>query len=74
MKKVIEIEDLCCKKCAERVEKKLLLTEGVTSAKAHLKRGMVYVETVLSDMELANCLESYGFVVKEVRLRKGIFG
>ncbi len=74
MKKVIEVEDLCCKRCAERAEKKLLLLDGVTGAKANYKRNTVFVESVLSDGELAACLEDAGFVVRAVRPRKGIFG
>ena len=74
MKKVIEIEDLCCKKCAERVEKKLLLSEGVFSAKANFKKSVVFVETSLSDEEIAARVKDAGFTAKEVRPRKGIFG
>ncbi len=74
MKKVIEIEDLCCKKCAERAERKLLLLEGVTSAKANFKKGVVFVETDLEDEALFACVADAGFTVKEIRPRKGIFG
>ena len=74
MKKVIEIEDLCCRKCAERVERKLLLLDDVSSAKANFKKSVVFVETNLSDEEIAACVTSAGFTVKEVRPRKGIFG
>ena len=74
MKKVIEIKDLCCKKCAERAEKKLLLLDGVTGAKANFRKSVVFVETTLTDEVLAACLEVAGFVVESVRPRKGIFG
>ncbi len=74
MKKVIEIADLCCKKCAERVERKLLLLDGVTSAKSNYKKGIVFVESSLPDEELASCVTAAGFTVNEIRLRKGIFG
>ena len=74
MKKVIEVEDLCCKKCAERAEKKLLLSEGVSGAKANFKKGIILVESTLSDESLAACVADAGFKVKEVRPRKGIFG
>ena len=74
MKKVIEVEDMCCKKCAERAEKKLLLLSGVSGAKANFKKGVILVESTLSDEELAACVEDAGFKVKEVRPRKGIFG
>ncbi len=74
MKKVIEIEDLCCKRCADRVERKLLLLDNVLSAKANFKRSIVYVESSLGDEELAACVTAAGFAVKAIRPRKGIFG
>ncbi len=74
MKKVIEVENLCCKKCAERAEKKLLLLDGVTGAKANFKRGIILVESTLPDEALAACVRDAGFGVKEIRPRKGIFG
>lgn len=74
MKKVIEIEDLCCRKCAERVERKLLLLDGVTGAKANFKKGWVFVETVLPDEALASCVTDAGFHVQTVRPRRGLFG
>ncbi|MBR7185898.1 MAG: heavy-metal-associated domain-containing protein [Clostridia bacterium] len=74
MKRVIEVKDLCCKRCAERAEKKLRLLEGVTGAKANFKKGIIFVETSLPDADLKACLELAGFPVVEIRERKGIFG
>ncbi len=74
MKRVIEVEDLCCKRCAERAEKKLLLLDGVSGAKANFKKNIIFVETDLPDTVLAACITDAGFVVKEIRERKGIFG
>ena len=74
MKKVIEVEEMCCKKCAERVEKKLLLLDGVSGARANYKKKIVLVDSTLSDEELTSCIEDAGFPVKAIRLRKGIFG
>ncbi|MGN0822624.1 MAG: heavy-metal-associated domain-containing protein [Candidatus Gallimonas sp.] len=74
MKKVISVEDLCCAKCAERVEKKLRLLDGVKAAKANFKKGIVFVESDLSDEALGACVSEAGFTVKEIRIRKGIFG
>ena len=73
MKKVIEVEGMCCKRCAERIEKKLLLL-GVSGAKANFKKGIVFVESDLSDDALSACVTEAGFSVKEIRARKGIFG
>lgn len=71
---MIEVEGMCCQRCAERAEKKLLLLDGVTGAKANFKKGVIFVETVLTDDELAACVTDAGFSVKEIRARKGIFG
>lgn len=74
VKKVIEVEEMCCKRCAERAERKLLLLDGVKGAKANFKKGIVFVESDLPDEALILCVEEAGFPVKQVRLRKGIFG
>ena len=73
MKKIIQTEGVCCKKCAERVEKKLLLHDGVSGARANYKKGTVLVETSLSDEELSAIVTDAGFTVTAVRERKGIF-
>lgn len=73
MKKVIELEDLCCKTCAERIERKLLLAEGVSGARANFKKKIVNVETTLSDEALAVVVRDAGFVPASIRLRKGVF-
>ena len=73
MKRVIEVEGMCCKRCAERVEKKLLLLNGVAGAKANFKKGIIFVETELEDEALAACGVEAGFSVKEIRERRGLF-
>ncbi len=74
MKKVIEVEDLCCKRCAERAEKKLMLLDGVSGARANYKKNLVFVETTLPDSVLTQAVELAGFLVKCIRPRKSIFG
>ncbi len=74
MKRVIETEGMCCKKCAERAEKKLMLLDGVTCARANFKKGIILVETTLADEEIKTCVEDAGFKVTGIRERKGIFG
>lgn len=61
-------------KCAERAERKLRLLDGVTGAKANFKKGIILVESSLPDEVLAACVADAGFTVREIRLRKGIFG
>lgn len=74
MKRVIEVEGMCCKRCAERAEKKLLLLDGVSGAKANFKKGIIFVECELPDETLSECVASAGFTVKTIHERKGIFG
>ena len=73
MKRVIEAEGMCCKRCAARAERKLCLLDGVVNAKANFKKGVIFVETTLPDDALRACVEEAGFTVKEIRARKGIF-
>ena len=73
MKRIIETEGMCCKKCAERAEKKLLLNGGVSGARANYKKGIILVETSLSDEELISIVTEAGFTVTKVRARKGVF-
>lgn len=74
MKRVIEVEGMCCKRCAERAERKLRLLNGVAGAKANFKRGVIFVECEISDEELSACVTDAGFTVKNVRERRGVFG
>ena len=74
MKKVIEVEGMCCARCAERAERKLLLLDGVRGAKANFRRKLIFVESDLPDSVLSDCVTEAGFEVKRIRLRKGIFG
>lgn len=74
MKKVIEVDGMCCKKCAERAERKLRLLDGVANARANFKKQIIFVESDLSDELLEECVTQAGFTVKEIRKRKGIFG
>lgn len=73
MKRVIEVDGMCCKRCAERAERKLLLLDGVTGAKANFKKGIIFVESTLPDSVLADCVNDAGFKVTLVRDRRGLF-
>lgn len=74
MKRVIEVDGMCCKRCAERAEKKLLLLDGVSGAKANFRKGIIFVECEIPDSALSECVTEAGFTVKEIRARKGLFG
>ena len=73
MKRVIEADGMRCKRCAERAERKLLLLDGVTGAKANFNKGILFVETVLPDDALAACVNEAGFKVTRIRDRRGLF-
>ena len=73
MKRVIEVEGMCCKRCAERAERKLCLLDGVSASNVNFKNGFIFLETTLPDEALASCVTSAGFTVKEIRERRGIF-
>ena len=66
MKRVIEVEGMCCERCAERAEKKLRLLSGVSGAKANFKKGVIFVETELPDEALSACVTEAGFTVKGI--------
>jgi len=75
MKKIIEVGDLCCERCANRLACKLELCEGVVKAKANYKKNSIFVETLstLTDEQLKNAVVSAGFEVLSIAPRKGLF-
>ena len=75
MKKIIRVEDLCCKRCAERVAQKLELTEGVRAARGNYKKNVILVEhdERVTDEMMKEIVEQAGFKVLIVELRKGMF-
>ena len=72
--RVREREGVWWRRCAERAERKLLLLDGVTGAKANYKKGIIFVETTLPDSALSACVQEAGFAVKCIRERRGLFG
>lgn len=75
MKKIIRVEDLCCKRCAQRVAGKVELLPGVISAKENWRKNVILVqaEERVTDEELRETVEREGFKVLSVELRRGIF-
>lgn len=75
MKKIIRVEDLCCKRCAQRVAGKVELLPGVLSAKENYRKNVILVqaEERVTDEELQASVEGEGFKVLSVEVRKGIF-
>ena len=76
MKKTIKVNDLCCQRCADQMAVKLALIEGVRSAKANYKKGLVFVDVAdgVEDETLKAVFDDAGMEVLSIQLRKGIFG
>ncbi|MBP5242370.1 MAG: heavy-metal-associated domain-containing protein [Clostridia bacterium] len=75
MKKVIRVEDLCCKRCANRAACKLELVDGVISAKGNYRKNVILVENEarVTDEMLRSTVEQAGFTVLAVEERRGLF-
>ena len=74
MKKTVAVKDLCCERCARHLSEALMLEEGISKAKANYKRNVVFLETTLSDEQIASLVSQKGYEVLSVSIRKGIFG
>ena len=75
MKKVIEVSDLCCERCARRLAGTLELSEGVVKAKANYKKNSIFVEVLSTtpDEKLREIVGEAGFEVLSIAPRKGLF-
>ena len=75
MKKVIRVEDLCCKRCAVRAANKLELLDGVLSAKGNYRKNVILVQhdSRITEEALKETVENESFVVLSVEERKGLF-
>lgn len=75
MKKIIRVEDLCCKKCAGRAARKLEMVDGITAARGDYKKNVILVQTdaFVPDEILRETVEKAGFAVVSIEERKGLF-
>lgn len=75
MKKIIKVEDLCCKRCATRAAEKLELADGIRAARGDYKKNVILVEhdDRITDREMCEIVEQAGFKVLSVEIRKGLF-
>lgn len=75
MKKIIRTGDLCCKLCAERTADKLLLVNGIKSARADFKKSVILVDVKddVKDEDITNIINDCGFTVERIEQRKGLF-
>ena len=68
MKKIVNIEGMCCDRCAKRVENALTAVSGVVSADVKLKKNIAIIRSreELSDEEINNVITEAGFSVSEI--------
>ena len=68
MKKIINIEGMCCERCAKRVEDTLSAVSGVVSADVKLKKNIAVIRSreEVSDEELTKAVSGAGFTVSSI--------
>lgn len=75
MNRIIRVEALCCKRCADRVAGKVELLDGVQSAKGNSRKNVILVsgDCSVTDERLRSVVEGEGFKVLSIEPRKGLF-
>lgn len=68
MKKIVNIEGMCCERCAKRVEDALSAVSGVVSADVKLKKKLAVVRSreEVSDEEIKTAVTGVGFTVASI--------
>ena len=68
MKKIVQIEGMCCEHCAARVEKALSAVENVVSADVKLKKNLAVIRSreEVSDEEIKRVVEEAGYKVTAI--------
>lgn len=68
MKKIMNIEGMCCERCAKRVENALGAVSGVVSADVKLKKNMAVIRSreEVDDEELKSAVTNAGFTVSSI--------
>ena len=68
MKKIVNIEGMCCERCAQRVENALSAVTGVVSADVKLKKKMAVIRSrdEVSDEKLNEAVTNAGFTVSSI--------
>ena len=71
MKKIVNIEGMCCERCAKRVENVLSAVSGVVSADVKLKKKIAIIRSreEVSDEELNRAVTDAGFTVASIVLK-----
>ena len=68
MKKIVNIEGMCCERCAKRVENALGAVTNVVSADVKLKKKIAIIRSrvEVSDAELSKAVTDAGFTVSSI--------
>ena len=71
MKKIVNIEGMCCERCAKRVENALSAVSGVVSADVKLKRKIAVIRSreEVDNEEIYRTVENAGFKVSSIELK-----
>ena len=71
MKKIVNIEGMCCERCAKRVENALSAVSGVISADVKLKKNIAVIRSrdEVSDEEINSVITEAGFSVSEILVK-----
>ena len=68
MKKIVNIDGMCCERCAKRVEDALSAVSGVVSADVKLKKNIAVIRSreEVSDEEISRVVTDAGFSVSAI--------
>ena len=68
MKKIVNIEGMCCERCAKRVENALGAVSGVVSADVKLKKNIAVIRSreEVADEVLSKAVTDAGFTVSSI--------
>ena len=71
MKKIVNIEGMCCERCAHRTENALSAVTNVVSADVKLKKNSAVIRSreEVSDAEIKKVVEDLGFRVTSIEVK-----
>ena len=71
MKKIVNIEGMCCERCAKRVENALGAVSGVVSADVKLKKKIAVIRSreEISNAEIDKTVTELGFNVVSISVK-----
>lgn len=71
MKKIINIDGMCCERCAKRVENALSAVPNVISADVKLKKNIAVIRSreEVADEQITNVITQAGFKVLSIEVK-----